>query len=144
MLMPDAQRHGFLDGLNIVEVHHQIHLDAVRAEEAVQFAPDAEVLIEPDEIAAVEVRRLEFVAGWPRGAWEAAPRASPRGAMESRDLAARFGIADQSQVGRVVADRLVDFFGPHVFHVQIARWDIARRTPLRRRLISLKTDGVYR
>ena len=51
------QRDGFLDHLNVVEVHGEVDLDALRAEEAVQFAADAQVFIEADEGVAVEVRR---------------------------------------------------------------------------------------
>ncbi len=58
-----AQRHGLLDGLDIVEVHGEVHRGAVGAEEFVELAADGEIFVEADKILAVECGGPDFVFG---------------------------------------------------------------------------------
>src|ERR1039457_2404132 len=57
-----SQRHRFLDHLDIVEMHDEVHFDSLRAKEPVQLPPNFEVLVEPDEVQPLQVGRIDLGA----------------------------------------------------------------------------------
>ena len=117
--MPGTQRHGFLDGLDIVELHHLVDFDALIAEEAVQFAADEQILIEADEVLAVQIGGLQdrFGGQWMRGRHSHGHLLFAPGNHGQLALGDR--IADQAQIRMVAQDGFIDFVGPQIIDMQL-------------------------
>lgn len=114
-----AEGDGFLDHLEIIEVHDEVDFGAVFLEVAVDVLADGEIFIEADEIGAIELGGGDAAGGGEGMAWghdEDHLFLAPGGGGE---FAIGEGVADDADIGAFLADGVIDFFGAEVFDLEV-------------------------